>query len=47
LKGIIADDSRFGQYAGGEYLPIDKAPILIEDDIQTLEVNWSQLVANR
>jgi len=36
LKGIIADDSRFGQYAGGEYLPIDKAPILIEDDIQNI-----------
>lgn len=33
LKGIIADDSRFGQYAGGERLPIDKAPILIEDNM--------------
>lgn len=36
LKGLIADDSRFGQYAGGEYLPVDKAPILIEDDIQNI-----------
>jgi uncharacterized protein len=36
LKGIIADDSRFGQYAGGQYLPIDKAPILIDDDIQNI-----------
>ena len=29
LHGIIADDSRFGQYAGGEYLPVDKAPMLL------------------
>ena len=36
LKGLIADDSRWGQYAGGEYLPIDKAPILIDDDIQNI-----------
>jgi len=34
LKGLIADDSRFGQYADGEKLPIDKAPILLEDDRQ-------------
>ncbi len=33
LRGLIADDSRFGQYPGGERLPIDKAPILIEDDM--------------
>jgi DUF1680 family protein len=36
LKGLIADDGRWGQYAGGEYLPVDKAPILIEDDIQNI-----------
>lgn len=36
LKGLIADDSRFGQYAGGEYLPVDKAPILIVEDIQSI-----------
>ena len=34
LKGLIADDGRWSQYAGGEYLPVDKAPILIEDDLQ-------------
>jgi uncharacterized protein len=33
LKGLIADDDRWGQYASGEYLPVDKAPILIEDDL--------------
>ena len=32
LRGIIADDSRFGQYAGGEYLPVDKAPALLYGD---------------
>ena len=36
LKGLIADDGRWGQYAGGEYLPVDKAPILIDDDIQNI-----------
>ncbi|WP_235841644.1 glycoside hydrolase family 127 protein [Confluentibacter sediminis] len=34
LKGLIADDSRFGQYPSGERLPLNKAPILVEDDIQ-------------
>jgi DUF1680 family protein len=34
LKGLIADDGRWGQLAVGEKLPVDKAPILIEDDIQ-------------
>lgn len=35
LKGLVADDGRWGQLASGEYLPVDKAPILIEDDIQS------------
>ena len=34
LWHLIADDSRFGQYAGGKKLPIDQAPILINDDIE-------------
>ncbi|MCQ2258674.1 MAG: glycoside hydrolase family 127 protein [Bacteroidaceae bacterium] len=34
MAHLIADDSRFGQYAGGKKLPIDKAPILINDDIE-------------
>ncbi|MEP7377423.1 MAG: beta-L-arabinofuranosidase domain-containing protein, partial [Chitinophagaceae bacterium] len=37
MKGIIADDSRFGQYAGGKRLPVDKAPIFIEDDQENIE----------
>jgi DUF1680 family protein len=36
LKGLIADDSRWGQLASGKYLPVDKAPILIDDDIQSM-----------
>ncbi len=36
LKGLIADDGRWSQYAGGEYLPVDQAPILIDDDIQNI-----------
>jgi DUF1680 family protein len=36
LKGLIAGDDRWGQYPGGELLPVDQAPILIEDDIQTI-----------
>lgn len=36
MHGLIADDSRFGQYAGGKKLALDEAPILLPkhlDDI--------------
>jgi hypothetical protein len=36
LKGLVADDGRWGQIAGGQKLPIDKAPIIIEDDISKI-----------
>jgi DUF1680 family protein len=36
LKGLIADDSQWGQIPGGEKLPVDKAPIIIEDDISKI-----------
>ena len=36
LKGLIAGDGRWEQYAAGEYLPVDKAPILVEDDLQNI-----------
>jgi DUF1680 family protein len=36
LKGLIADDGRWSQYAAGEYLPVDKAPILVDDNIQSI-----------
>lgn len=32
LKGLIADDSRWGQMPAGQKLPVDKAPIIIEND---------------
>ncbi|MCQ2203786.1 MAG: glycoside hydrolase family 127 protein [Bacteroidales bacterium] len=36
LAHLVADDSRFGQYAGGKKLPVDKAPILINDNIESI-----------
>jgi DUF1680 family protein len=36
LKGLVADDSRWGQIAGGERLPVDKAPIIVEDDLSAI-----------
>ena len=36
LRGLIADDGRWGQYPGGKMLPVDQAPILVEDDIQNI-----------
>lgn len=36
LKGLVADGSRWGHIAGGEKLPVDKAPIIIEDELNVL-----------
>ena len=36
LAHLIADDSRFGQYAGGKKLPIDQAPMLINANIEDI-----------
>jgi hypothetical protein len=36
LKGLIADDGRWGQIASGQKLPVGKAPIIIEDDISKI-----------
>jgi uncharacterized protein len=36
LAGLIADDSRWGQNPSGKRLPIDKAPIIIEDNISSI-----------
>jgi hypothetical protein len=46
LKGLIADDGRWGQYASGKMLPVDQAPILINDDLRTL-ANKLQPVPNK
>lgn len=34
LDHLIADDSRFGQYASGKKLPINEAPILINNNLE-------------
>jgi uncharacterized protein len=36
LRGLVADASRWGHIASGEKLPIDKAPIIVEDNISTI-----------
>ena len=36
LAGLFADDSRWGQIPSGKRLPIDKAPILIDDDLSKI-----------
>jgi DUF1680 family protein len=36
LKGLIADDSRWGQIPSGKKLPVDEAPIIIEDNISKI-----------
>ena len=36
LAHLIADDSRFGQYASGKKLPINEAPILINNNIEEI-----------
>lgn len=36
MSSLIADDSRFGQYAGGMKLPLDKAPILLPKEISDI-----------
>jgi len=36
LKGLVADDSRWGHIANGKKLPIDKAPIIIENNVASL-----------
>lgn len=33
MKGLTADDSRWGHIPSGAKLPVDKAPIIIEDDL--------------
>jgi uncharacterized protein len=33
LRGLLADDGRWAQYPGGKMLPVDQAPVLVDDDI--------------
>jgi uncharacterized protein len=36
LHGLVANDSRWGHIAHGTKLPVDKAPIIIEDDFSNI-----------
>ena len=36
LAHLVADDSRFGQYASGKKLPVNEAPILINNNIDQI-----------
>jgi len=36
LKGLFADDSRWGHIPGGKKLPLNEAPIIVEDDVNSL-----------
>jgi len=46
LKGLVADDSRWGHIPSGKRLPVDKAPILIEDDISTITKSLEPIKGN-
>jgi len=39
LKGLIADDSRWGHIPSGQKLPVDKAPVLTGNDISSIAEN--------
>ncbi len=39
LKGLIADDSRWGHIAGGKKIAINEAPIFIEDTLASIAAN--------
>lgn len=36
LAGLLADDSRFGQIAGGKKLPVDQAPYLVANKVDDI-----------
>lgn len=46
LAHLIADDSRFGQYASGKKLPINEAPILVNDNLENI-ANQLQPIAGK
>ena len=39
MRGLIADDSRFGQYAGGKKQALDEAPILLPKHLDDIAKN--------
>ena len=45
MRGLIADDSRFGQYAGGKKLALDEAPILLPKHLDDIAKNLKPVPA--
>jgi uncharacterized protein len=43
LKGLLANASRWGHIAGGKRLPLDKAPIIVENDLSTIETKLKRV----
>ena len=43
LAHLVADDIRFGQYASGKKLPINEAPILINDNIDGIATQITEI----
>jgi hypothetical protein len=46
LAHLVADDSRFGQYASGKKLPINEAPILVNNNLEDI-ANQLQPIAGK
>ncbi|MGN6416299.1 MAG: beta-L-arabinofuranosidase domain-containing protein [Pseudobacter sp.] len=46
LSGLVADDGRWSHIAGGEKLPVDKAPILVTDSLARV-INGLRPVSGR
>ena len=45
MRSLIADDSRFGQYAGGKKLALDEAPILLPKHLDHIAKNLKPVPA--
>jgi hypothetical protein len=46
MPGLVAGDGRWGHIAGGKRLPVDKAPILIADDIKSISGHLTAVDGN-
>lgn len=43
LAGLVADGSRWGHIASGKRLPVDKAPVIIQDDLSRISDDLAPL----
>ncbi|HEX6847310.1 MAG TPA: DUF6805 domain-containing protein, partial [Chitinophagaceae bacterium] len=46
LKGLIANDSRWGHIAGGKKIPLDQAPLIVENNISTIGYKLQPVTGN-